>query len=265
MTVTKGELKDIKSLTTKKGRREKKMFLAEGVRVLEEAIRHKCLPRTLCFCMSMLSDRGEKLLERFRGPEIKRLAMSTREIDAIGDARTSQGIIGIFDTPAPEMAEHYRPHYRRVLMCEDIADPGNLGPILRSAAAFGIDLILLLGQCAEPYAPKVVRGSAGAVFAVPVAPIAREELAPFLKSERFALMAADVHGRTSAEILTGRVLKNRLVLAVGSEATGLSETTLKLADYRLRLGHDRKVESLNVAVAASIFLYQVYHKDRGRF
>ncbi|MCK4302388.1 MAG: RNA methyltransferase, partial [candidate division Zixibacteria bacterium] len=141
---------------------------------------------------------------------------------------------------------------------ENVSDPGNLGTLARSALAFGFDPMLLSGACADPFSPKVIRASAGAVFALGVALTNESEVFDFVKQKRFHLVAADVKGESSPAVLRRRLKGGKLLLAVGSEAGGLSEAILRQAEYRICLEHRRSVESLNVAVAASILMKQVF-------
>ena len=258
MSVTKKTLKDIKSLGTKKGRREEKLFAAEGVRLLEEAVRHRFLPETVYFAPSQLSERGERLIRQFEKQGVPTVGIGARELRSISDTRTPQGIVGVFALPSRELAELYRPRHRTLLLCENVSDPGNLGTLARSALAFGFDPMLLSGACADPFSPKVIRASAGAVFALGVALTNESEVFDFVKQKRFHLVATDVKGESSPAVLRRRLKGGKLLLAAGSEAGGLSEAILRQAEYRICLEHHRSVESLNVAVAASILMKQVF-------
>ncbi|MEA3297400.1 MAG: RNA methyltransferase, partial [candidate division Zixibacteria bacterium] len=234
LSVTKKELKDIKSLLSRKGRRGKKMFTAEGIKLLEEAARHRFWPRSVYYSPALLTDRGYKLVERFRKHRLPIAEITAKNLQFISDTRTPQGVVAVFDLPRKTLSELYRPGYRTLLLCENISDPGNLGTLARSALAFGFRLLLLVGSCADPYSPKVIRSSAGAIFALGLAPFSVDETAAFATSKGLRLIAADVKGRSNSNILRRRLKGERILLAVGSEATGLSESILQQADYRLR-------------------------------
>ena len=136
--------------------------MAEGVRLLEEALRHRVKPRTVYFAPSLLSARGEKLVARFRRGRVDLEEVPARTLTKLSDTATPQGVVGLFATPQKAPAELYDRRFRNILLCEDISDPGNLGTLLRSALAFGFEMVLLCGSCAEPYSPKVLRSSVGA-------------------------------------------------------------------------------------------------------
>ncbi len=234
------------------------MFAAEGVRLLEEAIRHHFLPETVYFAPSQLSQRGELLIGRFGKRGVPTVEIRAQELRTISDTRTPQGIVGVFSLPSQELPELYRPQHRTLLLCENVSDPGNLGTLARSALAFGFEPMLLSGACADPFSPKVIRASAGAVFALGVALTDEPEVSDFVKLRRFRLVATDSHGGSSPQVFRRQLKGGRLMLAIGSEADGLSEAILRQAEYRVCLEHRRSVESLNVAVAASILMKQVF-------
>ncbi|MGD8922010.1 MAG: RNA methyltransferase [Candidatus Zixiibacteriota bacterium] len=258
MPITRAELKDIQSLRTKKGRKEKKRFIAEGVRVLEEALQSKLAPECIYYAPAALSERGERLASDFRSHRVKVSEVSARQLKAMSHAETTQGIAGVFPIPDCRLDKLYRSEYRRLLLCDGLADPGNLGTLIRSALAFEFDLVMVTKQTAEVYAPKVVRSSAGAVFGVPVAEVSIDELLSFAGQHDLSLIAADIHGKDDMAELERTVQANPFVLAIGSEASGVSRKLREGAGLLIRIGHSRRVESLNSGIAGSILMKQIY-------
>jgi TrmH family RNA methyltransferase len=260
LPISRAELKSVRSLQTKKGRRVNRQFAVDGVRTLEEAFRHGALPLKLYFAQAILSDRGAALVERFQAKSVSAVTASANDLARMSGAVTSPGIMAIFAVPCTNLAELYRRSMRNILVCENLSDPGNVGTLCRSAAAFGFDLVVLCGKCAEPYAPKVVRSSVGAVFGVPVATASSAEMLDFFAGKDFAIVAADAgSGETVSDVLTN-LGERRMLLAVGSEATGLSADLSDGADFSVRIGHEPKVESLNTAVAGSILMNECYNR-----
>ncbi len=249
-------------MRTVKGRRTHRRFLAEGVRLLEEALRHDVIPRLLLISPSMVSPRGLELYEVFRSKNIPVAEISAREMNAVCDSVTSQGLLGIFDINEYPAAELSASSERTILLCENISDPGNLGTIIRCALAFGFGIILLVGNCADPFAPKVVRSSAGAIFGVGLFYAAAGEAVELVRQGKFRLIAADVGGDEKG---LHKIIDpgNRVALAVGSEAEGLSETIVQAAEIRWRISHEKSVESLNAAVAAAILMKNIYDRIKG--
>lgn len=258
MPLTRTELKDIQSLLTKKGRKLHGRFLAEGVRLLEEAVRHRVRPDVVYYAEALLSERAEQLLGTFRAQHVETTAIPVKQLEAMSNADTPQGVVGVFAYPPTRLDELYLAKSRRVLLCENIADPGNLGTLIRSALAFDFDLVVLAGTSAEAYAPKVVRSSAGAVFGVGIAEADTPEVLELLRRQKMLLLAADTGGEVLQKAARQRIGEAAMILAVGSESHGLSAEILAQAAWRVRIDHSRAVESLNAAVAGSILMKELY-------
>lgn len=261
MPLSKVELQDIRSLLTRKGRNRRQEFLAEGVRLLEEALRHRYRPTILYFSKSLLSERGEKLVEAFRRARVEGREIPARQLEAISDTKAPQGVVGRFATPQTTLEELYRPETRRLLLCENIGDPGNLGTLLRSAVAFEMELVITAGSCADLYSPKVIRSSAGAIFGIGMVHTTWSDVKRLKTSFGTALVATDLSAREPVERLRSMTKEKGIILAVGSEATGLSEELMAQADVRVRIAHSRSVESLNAAVAGSMLMRELYQES----
>ncbi len=258
MSLTRNELKDIQSLLTKKGRNLKKSFLAEGVRLLEEAVRYHVRPTCVCYAEAAIADRGRQLLQQFQKNGVRIESLHLKELESIAATETSQGILATFAIPPTGLAELCRPAFRKVILCENISDPGNLGTLLRSAKAFRFDMVLLAGRSADPFSPKVVRASVGAIFGLPIAEAGVDEIVAFVTRQKAQLLAADIHGTT--EVVKASIRRERMtILAIGSEADGLSDELLQRADAKIRIRHSDAVESLNAAVAGSILMHELYN------
>jgi len=258
MSITRNEIKKIKSLRTGKFRKAENMFPCEGIRLLEESLHFRTAPKVVYFSEYMLNERGFKLIERFKKRKVPVYDISASDMKTVSDTGSPQGILAVFETPSTDLFKLYRPDYRKLLLCENISDPGNLGTLIRSAVAFGFEMVILYGQAPEPYAPKVVRSTAGAIFAVKIAVVDRTALPVFVKKERIRLIATDMKGKDCNLILKKSLNNRKLMLAIGSEADGLSREILDNADDIVRIGHLNHVESLNAAVAGSIIMKQIY-------
>lgn len=258
MPLTKTELKDIQSLQTKKGRKLRKRFLAEGVRLLEEAVRHHVRPEEVFYAEASLSERAEHLLNAFRAQHVKTTLVPVKQLEAISDADTPQGVVGVFKSPSTELDELSLSKSRKLLLCDNIGDPGNVGTLIRSALAFDFELVILAGASAEAYAPKVVRSSAGAVFGMQIAETETSAVLNLVRRRKVALLAADIGGQVLPKSPSRTMRQTPIMLAVGSESHGLSDEILTHATRRVRIGHADAVESLNAAVAGSILMKELY-------
>jgi TrmH family RNA methyltransferase len=155
---------------------------------------------------------------------------------------------GLFSNYLPEEAGH------KILLLEDIQDPGNVGTLIRTAAAFDFDGVIMTPKCADPLSPKCVQATAGAVLSVWLRRTTRYlELTGELKKAGYSLIATELSGVTDLSALHRQ---RKMILALGNEAAGLSRALRYTADYRLRIPTvPEKAESLNVAACGAIFMY----------
>jgi len=258
MPISKTEAKKVRALQSKKGRKAHGRFVAEGVRLLEEACRFRIRPAELFFSEAIVSERGRRLAVRFQKMGITPRAVAAAELKRMAGTEAPQGLLAVFDAPVQNLSELYRPSMRNALMCENLSDPGNVGTLIRSAAAFDFDLVILCERSAEPYSPKVVRASVGAVFGIPIAVTTTAEALDYLARKKFALVASALNGRAGLKRVLARVKDRRMALAIGSEADGLSQIVLDQAYSAVRIQHSRRVESLNSAMAGSILMKECY-------
>src|SRR5690606_32392654 len=245
----------LRSLRDKAGRREHGHYLAEGIRVLEEALRHGALPKELFVVPERLGERGVLLVRRFRDAGIDATEIDSTTLDRFAEARTPQGAIGVFALPEPRLEAGAPRGFPSILLLDGIADPGNAGTLLRSALAFGFGLAILAGESADPFSPKVVRSSAGAIFGLEAPRVSVEEAAEWVRSAEVPLIATSQDGESPS---TEALARRPLVLAIGSEARGLHPELAAVAQSTWRVEHPPAVDSLHAAVAGSILMHEVF-------
>jgi TrmH family RNA methyltransferase len=235
-----------------KERREAKAFVAEGVRLLEEAARAEWSMQFVLYDES-LSPRGRQLLQHLttRGVEVEEV--EPRLLQSLGDTETSQGILAVLDIPKITPP----PSGTFCLIPDQVRDPGNLGTLLRSAEAAGADLALIPPGTTDPFAPKVVRAGMGAHFRLPIIPMEWDEIRSMAKDRRVLL--ADMDGESCWET----DLRQPLILIIGGEAEGASEEGCGLATQRICIPMRGNAESLNAAVAGSVLMFEVMRQRRG--
>jgi TrmH family RNA methyltransferase len=171
------------------------------------------------------------------------VALSADVFDSLAETRQPQGVIGLFERPRAVAADILAQRDRIAVALDGVQDPGNVGTIVRLAAAFDVSGVLLLPGCADAFGPKAIRSSAGAILTVPVAPITVSEL-----------LAADVPlVATALSGAAGDPPSRNAVLVFGSEGAGVSESLLRQATL-LSIPTSGRVESLNVAMSAAILL-----------
>lgn len=179
------------------------------------------------------------------GPQVA--TMTGEVFESLAETREPQGVVGLFARPRTSAADILARHNSVVVALDGVQDPGNVGTIVRLAAAFDTSGVLLLPGCADPFGPKAIRASVGAVLGVPIAEISAAQLL----ASGLALFAADAAGER-VEPPT-----REAVLVFGNEGTGLSAGILAAA-RRIAIPTSTRVESLNVASSAAILLAGSY-------
>ena len=167
--------------------------------------------------------------------------------DALAETKSPQNVIGLFHRPQSSLDQIFARDASIVIALDGVQDPGNLGTIVRLAAAFDVNGIVLLPGCADPYSPKAIRSSAGAILSVPVVSASVDELL----TRGWPIVAADPRGNA------GDPPPSRAVLAFGSEGAGLSPA-LASAARTIAIRMSPRIESLNVATSAAIVLARSY-------
>lgn len=242
--------------------------------MLEEALSAGYMPEQLFVAPTLLakagesgsttpSERAEKLLRAFSKRGVTAVNLSAREMSRISTTTTAPGILAVFAAPSQVLSEQWTSSTRSILVCENIGDPGNLGTLIRSARAFDFRPVVLAGRCAEALSPKTVRSAMGALFSVPVIREGIGELLSMAREREGVLIAADSRGKAYFPEVMDQVGSRPIVLAVGSEADGLSQELTRAADHTVRIRHEEAVESLNAAVAGSILMNEVYNYRSG--
>ena len=159
----------LKDLYTVRGRKQSRLFLMEGLHLLEELLKAQLLPHEVYYQPALLqrTTKGRLLLDRLLHiPGLSLIEVSERVIEALGDAQTSQGVVSVLplDAFSPAQVRKRRPAALRpaLLILDDLTDPGNVGTLLRTALAADVEAVLLTRNCVDCYNPKVVRSAAGA-------------------------------------------------------------------------------------------------------
>lgn len=248
-------LKLIRSLSAKSGRKKAGAFVAEGKRLVEEALTYAA-ERVRFFAVS--ESFGEKNKNFIKMLDETGKSVYTVKENLFREACATehpQGVLAVMDLTGAPKADMSSAQF--ILVLDGVSEPGNLGTIIRTAEAAGVDAVLLCGDCADVYNPKVVRATMGSLFRVPLMFGGPDELV-HLKESGFRLLTAALDGAEDDIRLSA---DEKRAVVIGNEAHGVSETVLNLADIRLRIPMHGKVESLNAAVAAGILMYRFSEKE----
>ncbi len=243
-------LKWYRGLADAQGRLAAGVFLVEGGRAVQQIVRNH--PGDV---IEILSTEESPPLPRHYPVRL----LTVAQFRTISGTQSPQGIAAIVRLPR-ETYTSSLPAERgtHILVLEDIQDPGNVGTLIRTAVAFGYSGLIMTEKCADPFSPKVVQAAAGTVLA----PWLRRspdylQLVNSLQQDGYKLIATDVKGEEDTSVLSS---SQRLLLALGNEATGISSPLLASSDFCLRLPiASEKAESLNVAVCGAICMYLSQH------
>jgi RNA methyltransferase, TrmH family len=238
-----------------KERREANAFVVEGVRLIEEAVSSNWEFQFVLYDET-LSERGKSLVEGLRSLGVDVEMVSESLMKSLSETETPQGLIAILGckqlpTLAPGASAGVTNSPDFVVILDQIRDPGNLGTLLRSAAATGVQAVLLPPETTDAFAPKVVRSGMGAHFRLPIRSMTWEEIKAQTKGLQIYL--ADMDGQSYWET----DLRQPVALIIGSEAEGASDEARKLAIQKVSIPMAGTVESLNAGVAGSVLMFEV--------
>lgn len=256
--LSNSERKHLRSLQRKKERREKNQILVEGIRLCEEALTSDWRLKQIYITQSFLDHpESDHLLGLAGEKHLVPTEITESEMEQITPTKQSQGVALLVDLPeerSPEFDPDWHPH---ILLLDGVSDPGNLGTLLRSADWFGVRHSLLGPGCVEWANPKVVRASMGAVFRMHLSDLnSWPPVLTRLRETGYTLITADMEGAPLHKYsATG--IPDAWGLILGNEAHGISDQLQAEADVRLTLPGDGPADSLNVAMAGTVFLYDL--------
>lgn len=232
----------VKLQTSKKFRREEGVFVGDGTKLLEEAV--KWAGDSLEAVILREHVTCPELPEQVRVVQVSRQLM-----EQVSQMEAPEGALFLCRMPKQQQAQVVP----GCLILDGIQDPGNVGTILRTADAMGVPVLLTEG-CCDPYNPKTVRATMGAIFRTPPATIRREELMAQCREKQIPLLATALSDK--AQDLRQVDLKQAAVV-IGSEGSGVSEMLLRGSQGQIIIPMTPRCESLNAASAASIVLWQM--------
>jgi len=263
----------LQDLYTRRGRKKSGLFLMEGPHLLEVLLDAGIAPREVYFQPELLQRtvKGRVLLERLVHSaglsDDQLIEVSERVMDVLSDAQTAQGVVSVLPldvfSPARIYAKRLPAHRPVLLILDNLADPGNMGTILRTALAADVHAVLLTANCVDYYNPKVLRAAAGAHVALPIeADLTWEAIAGKVASHCASNPRALLAEAGSPHVYYEQDLVTPFALIIGNEAQGPSPEARALATLTVSIPLANVVESLNAAMAAGIILYEAVRQRR---
>ncbi len=256
--LSQAKLKELSKLKTKKGRKHQRRFLIEGLRLCEE-LASSCWPiESVLFTSNFeQKSRGRKLLKKLKRSNVELIPAKAQMLRKLSDTVSAQGVICVARIGQPSL-EDLKGELSVIVALDGIRDPGNAGTLIRTADAFGGDAVLLSNDTVELYNPKVIRSTMGSIFHLKIFDeIDLEKAILQLKKYGFKILGTTVKG---GKVLEQLEVPGKICLLVGNETEGLKKKLLKLSDEIVQISTSGKAESLNVAVAGGILLYELARK-----
>jgi TrmH family RNA methyltransferase len=262
-----GRVKAVAALTKKDVRAETGLFLLEGPQAVREALEYRPeLLRELYVTPTAAERYG------LADTQVDTWFVTEQVLDAMADTVTPQGVVAVceqFPTSVrqvfPDRVSQEAPDTSAsegglpglVAILEEVRDPGNAGTIIRAADSAGADAVVLTGRSVDPYNPKVVRSTTGSLFHVPVSVgVGLADTIERAKSLGYTVLAADVSGDDLPDVRAEGLLDGPTVWVFGNEARGLTSEDLAMVDRAVKVPIYGRAESMNLATAASVCLYE---------
>ncbi len=249
----------IRSLHQKKARAEKKAFIMEGIRAVEELCKSPEQRFKVIYTQELeATRRGQQLLQNLTSRKIDLTQVTPQELAAVSDCETPAGILAVAEIKEYRLTELLDGPKPFLVVLDGIQDPGNLGAIIRTAEAAGVSGIILSKETVDPYNPKVVRATMGSLLRLPLVKVdSLLSLIEKLRARQIKTVACDAHGSKNYYETEWQL---PLALIFGNEGAGMTKEITAKMDEVIRIPQRKGVDSLNVAVAAGIIMYQVVEK-----
>ncbi|HZG27750.1 MAG TPA: RNA methyltransferase [Ensifer sp.] len=248
-------IKDIKALSQKKGREETGTFMAEGLKLVIDALELGWAINTLIYAKNA---KDKPLVTKVAARTVAAgglvLEVSEKVLSAITRRDNPQMVVGVFKTKWRSLSD-IRPAANETYIALDrVRDPGNLGTIIRTADAAGASGVILVGECTDPFSLETVRATMGSVFALPVTRATPEEFLAWKKGAGVSVVATHLAG--AVDYRTVDYKKKPVVVLMGNEQQGLPDLLAREADQLARIPQAGLADSLNLAVATAVILFE---------
>lgn len=255
----KSIIKYIKFLENRKTRWQERKFVVEGVRAVEELLKSAKSKFKIIYTQELeKTERGRRLLINLTRQNIEKNLVTEKELRFVSGHPTPAGILALANFMEPDLEEILNLRRPFLLILDGLQDPGNLGTIIRTAEAAGVTGIILSQDTVDHYNPKVVRATMGSILRLPIIKSSNlDSVIDKIKSKNIQVLVCDTRGAKYYYEIEWRL---PVALVFGNEAAGPSPEILQRADKTIKIPQRKTVESLNVAVASAIVMYQVVEK-----
>lgn len=248
-------IKHIRSLSKKKYRWNNKLYIIEGIKLVEEALDSNVKLRHIFFTQSLLStSNGKNLLNRLENLH-ELIEVDDSIFKSLSGTENPQGIIAVVEFDIGDHKDLLTKKDIHLIYLDALMDPGNLGTVIRSADAFNIHGIIMGEGSVDPYNPKVVRAAMGSLFRVPLYFDNKNyDVLKELKTHQYKIYTTYLKGSTPNYDID---YNRNYIIVIGNESAGVSDEIVKISDILIKIPIPGRAESLNAGVASSILMYEV--------
>ncbi|ADU31428.1 TrmH family RNA methyltransferase [Evansella cellulosilytica] len=237
-------VKTWKKLHSRKGREKTGLFLVEGVHLIEEAL------KAFIHMKELVIDVDKEIPVEWKVSNVPQVFVTNKVMKEICETETPQGFVAICELPDNKNVPLERGKF---LFLDGLQDPGNVGAIIRTADAAGINGVVLGEGTVDPFNGKVIRATQGSIFHLPVQRMDLKEAVQICKEKNIPVFGTSLQGSTYNAIQP----QDNFALIVGNEGSGVEDTLLEMTDQNLYIPIHGKAESLNVSIATGILLYHL--------
>lgn len=248
-------VKYTKSLLKSKNRSKESKFIIEGFRILTQAVDCKA-DLQYVFINEDFENKNEHIefLSLLEDKNIKVYKTTNKIFQEFIDTETTQGIIGVVGFKKREISEVLDEDCRFVLILDRIQDPGNMGTIIRTADAAGVDAIINLKGCVDIYNSKVIRSTMGSIFDMKILNLTQDEAIKELKNRKFDIVSSYLDTNNFYDNID---YNYKTALVIGNEANGVNGELINKSDILVKIPIYGKAESLNAAISSAILMYEI--------
>ena len=248
-------IKDIKALSQKKSRDESRTFLAEGLKLVIDALDRGWTIRTLVYAKA---GKGKPLVEKVAARTVAAgglvLEVSEKVMSSITRRDNPQMVAAVFEQRWTPLKDIQPKGSETWIALDRVRDPGNLGTIIRTADAVGASGVILVGDCTDPFSMETVRATMGSMFALPLVKTTPADFLKWKKSVDARLVATHLAGAVDYRTIDYR--SKPVILMMGNEQSGLPDELAKSADRLARIPQQGRADSLNLAIASAVMLFE---------
>lgn len=237
-------------------RRRQGLFIVEGHRELMHALEAGFTPDTLFLCPDIINDKNTNQLMQSiddMNAEVSIVNVSSNVYEKIAYRGGTEGVVAVMQTRERHLNDLQLSATPLIVVLESVEKPGNLGAILRSADAAGVDAVIICDPLTDLYNPNLIRSSIGAVFTVPCVACTSDECIGFLKQQGISILTAQLQ---DSNPYYDTDMTRPTAIVMGTESTGLTDQWRRVADAHIRIPMLGRLDSLNVSVSAAILLFE---------